>query len=47
MVLIISESKLADVTEAIKATGEQDLIVIGGVTASKGVELRGQGAWLQ
>jgi len=47
MVLIISESKLADVTEAIKATGEQDLIVIGGVTASEGVELRGQGTWLQ
>jgi len=45
MVLIISESKLADVTEAIKATGEQDLIVIGGVTTSEGVELRGQGTW--
>lgn len=47
MVLIISEGKLADVTEAIKATGEQDLIVIGGVTTSERVELRGQETWLQ
>jgi phosphoribosylamine--glycine ligase/phosphoribosylformylglycinamidine cyclo-ligase len=47
MVLVISESKLADVTEAIKATGERDLYVIGGVTASEGVELRGVETWQQ
>ena len=47
MVLIISENNLGDVTEAIKATGEQDLYVIGSVTPSGGVELRSEGTWHQ
>lgn len=47
MVLVISDNKLADVTEAINASGERDLYIIGGVTASEGVELRRVGTWQQ
>jgi len=45
MVLVVSEDKLADVTQAIKQTGEKDVYVIGAVTTLEGVELRGVGTW--
>lgn len=45
MVIIVSEDKLAEAVQAIEATGEKDVRVIGRVTAKEGVELRGAQTW--